>query len=232
MRRFYQQVTTDAAAGGFQVLLDGRPVLTPAKAPMVLPTLALAEAIAAEWQAQGEKIRPATMLQMQFASTALDLTGKQREAVIDQLSAYAGTDLVCYRVGHPADLVAREALVWQPLLDWVALRYDAVLRVAVGVMPCEQPESAWRALRAAVAGHDDWTLTALQVAVTGCGSLVIGLALIEGRIDADQAFEASQLHETHQIEQWGEDAEAAHRRAALKADIAAVRRFVELLGRG
>lgn len=229
MKRFYKEVAAVEIDGGFQVLLDGRPVRTPAKAPMVLPTRALAEAVAAEWQVQGEQIRPFTMPLTSLASTTLDLTVKQRDILVEQLSAYARTDLLCYRVDHPEELAAREAKLWQPLLDWAALRYDAVLHVVVGIMPREQPEGACRALAAAVAGYDDWRLTALQVATTGCGSLVVGLALVEGRLDAEAAFEASQLHESYQIERWGEDHEATKRRAALRIDIADTRRFVDLL---
>ena len=230
MKRFYKQVAAAGAEGGFQVLLDGRPVRTPAKAPMILPTSALAGAVADEWQAQGEQIRPSTMPLTSLASTTLDLTIKQRDAVVGQLAAYARTDLLCYRVDHPAELVAREGQLWQPLLDWAALRYDAALHVVVGIMPREQPDGACRALAAAVAGYDDWRLTALQVATTGCGSLVVALALVEGRIDAAEAFEASQLHESYQIERWGEDHEATKHRARLRADIADTCRFVDLLG--
>ncbi|MEI6556946.1 MAG: ATP12 family protein [Rhodospirillaceae bacterium] len=229
MKRFYNEASVGAAEGGFQVLLDGRAVRTPAKAPMILPGRALAEAIAAEWQAQDEEVRPGTMPLMALSSTALDLTTKHRETVVGQVAAYAGTDLLCYRVDHPADLVARETHIWQPLLDWAALRYDAVLHVVVGVMPREQPAGACRALAAVVAGYDIWHLTALQTATSGCGSLVLALALVEGRIDAAAAFDASQLHESYQIERWGEDHEATRRRVALRADLADIRRFVDLL---
>jgi len=165
----------------------------------------------------------------QLASTTLDLTGRQRQTVIDQVAAYAGTDLVCYRVEHPAELAAREAAVWQPLLDWVALGFDAALQVGRSLMPRPQPDGACAALRAAVAAYDDWLLTALQLATTAAGSLVIGLALIERRIDAGQAFEASELHESYQLERWGEDSDATRRRAALAADLNAARRFADLL---
>ncbi len=232
MRRFYHQAAVGEAGEGFQVLLDGRPVRTPAKAPMVLPSRPLTEAIAGEWAAQGDTIRPGTMPLMALSSTALDITAKQPELVVEQVAAYAGTDLLCYRVEHPPELSAREAQLWQPLLDWAALRYDAALHVVVGIMPREQPEGACRALAAAVATYDIWRLTALQTATTGSGSLVIGLALLEGRVDAALAFEASQLHESYQIERWGEDHEATHRREALRADLADIRRFVDLIGAG
>jgi chaperone required for assembly of F1-ATPase len=229
MKRFYQQVSATAGADGFAVQLDARPVRTPAKALLTLPTRALAEAIAAEWRAQEREIRPATMPLTQLASTTLDLTGRQRQTVIDQVAAYAGTDLVCYRVDQPAELVAREAAVWQPLLDWVMLSYDAALQVGRSLMPRPQPEGACAALRAAVAGYDDGLLTALQLATTSAGSLVIGLALIEGRIDAGQAFEAAELHESYQLERWGEDPDATRRRRALAADLEAARGFADLL---
>ncbi|MEI6984546.1 MAG: ATP12 family protein [Rhodospirillaceae bacterium] len=228
MRRFYQQATFTEIDGGFQVLLDAKPVRTPSKAPLVLRLAGLAGAIAAEWQAQDQEVLPGTMPLMQLASTTIDLTARQRPEVIDQLAAYAATDLLCYRVANPADLVARENLIWQPLLDWAALRFNAALLVHVGVMPCSQPEGACRALRNAIESRDDWMLTALQSVTTGCGSLVIGLALIEGRVSPEEAFEASQLHENFQIEQWGADEESGRRQQALKADIMQVRRFIDL----
>ncbi len=230
MKRFYQEVSVVATEVGFAVHLDNRPVRTPAKALLTLPTGALAEAIAVEWRAQAQDIRPATMPLMQLASTTLDLTSRQRHSVIEQVAAYAGTDLVCYQVERPEELRAREAVVWQPLLDWVADHFGAVLETGRGLMPRPQPESARAALRAAVAACDDWRLTALQLATTSAGSLVIGLALIKGRLDPGQAFEASELHETYQLDRWGEDPDAARRRRALAVDLEAARRFSDLLG--
>lgn len=229
MRRFYKEAAAAAVADGFEVRLDDRPVLTPAKARLVVPTLALAQAIAAEWQAQEKKIVPATMPMTQLASTTLDLTGRGRDAVVEQLAAYVGTDLVCYRAGQVEVLTHREGRVWQPLVEWAALRYDAVLEVGYGVMPRPQPEASCRALRAAVAACGDWLLTALQLATTTSGSLVIGLALVEGRVDAAQAFDAAQLHETYQIETWGDDPEATRQRIGIRADLEAARRFADLL---
>ena len=146
-----------------------------------------------------------------------------------QTADYAGTDLVCYRAVHPPALAARQQAVWQPLIDWAVLRYDAPLTVTTGVIPKRQPEATLRAFAAVVAEQDDFRLTALHVASAACGSLVIGLALLEGHLDAGEAFAASQLDETYQIEAWGEDAEQAERRRALAADIAAASRFMSLL---
>ncbi|WP_207457933.1 ATP12 family protein [Azospirillum sp. SYSU D00513] len=229
MKRFYKAVSVEAVDGGFDVRLDGRPIRSPAKAPLVIPSEPLARGIAAEWEAQGDDIKPSDMPLMQLASTAVDLIGKGRAQIVDGVVGYAGTDLLCYRAEHPQPLVDRQARLWQPLLDWATLRYDAPLQVCAGLMPKPQPEHAIRALRAAVEEMDDWTLSAFQTATGACGSLVVALALFEGRIDAEEAFEVSQLDETFQIEQWGEDAEATKRRANLRADIASCRRFVDLL---
>jgi chaperone required for assembly of F1-ATPase len=229
MKRVYKEVTTRPAEAGWGVGLDGRPMRTPGKNDLVAPTEKLAAAIAAEWDAQQDEIRPATMPLTRLAATAIDRTAVQRRRVIDEIAGYGGTDLVCYRADHPPALAARQQAVWQPLLDWAALRYDAALAVTCGVIPTRQSPAALKAFAAAVAAHDDFRLTALHALTTACGSLVIALATMQGRLDAAEAFAASQLDETFQIEQWGEDAEAAARREALAADIAAASRFLELL---
>ena len=153
----------------------------------------------------------------------------QREAIIRQAAHYAETDLVCYRASHPPALVTRQQAVWQPLIDWAAERYQAPLTVTNGVIPAIQPAASLAALAAAVAAQDDYALTALHAATGACGSLVIALALINGRLDAAAAFAASQLDESFQIEAWGEDSEQAERRAALAAEIEAAVRFIALL---
>jgi chaperone required for assembly of F1-ATPase len=229
MKRAYKQAAARAAEGGWGVALDGRPMRTPAKHELIVPSAALAEAIAAEWDAQQDEIRPATMPLTRLAATAIDRTRTQRELVVAEAANYAGTDLVCYRAEHPPALIARQHAEWQPLIDWAMQRYDAALAVTSGVVPQPQSPAALKAFAAAVAAQDDFRLTALHTMTTACGSLVIALAAMEGRIDAAEAFDASQLDETFQIEKWGEDAEAAARRKALAADIAAAARFIELL---
>ncbi|HVC55673.1 MAG TPA: ATP12 family protein [Stellaceae bacterium] len=231
MKRVYQDVATRPADGGWGVALDGRPLRTPARGELVLPQAALAAAIAAEWAAQQAEIRPATMPLFRLAATALDRTAPQRDRVIAEAANYAGTDLVCYRAEHPPALAKRQHAVWQPLIDWATARYDAALAVTRGIVPIPQSPAALKAFAAAVAAQDDFRLTALHALTAACGSLVIALALLEDRIDAAAAFAAAQLDETFQIEAWGEDAEAAARRHALAADIAAAARFAELLGR-
>ncbi len=229
MKRFYQQTGIVPAAGGYEVVLDGKPIKTQGKQPMVVPSAALAGAIAAEWEAQQEEIRPAQMPLTRLASTAIDRVAPQREAIMQQIADYAGTDLVCYRAVHPPELAIRQHAVWQPLADWAAQRYAAPLEITAGIIPIRQPVASLHALAAAVAGHDNFALAALHLLTGTCGSLVIALALTEGRLDAAEAFAASQLDESFQIEAWGEDPEQAQRRAGLTEDIEAAARFLALL---
>lgn len=229
MRRIYKQVSLSETAEGWQVSLDGRPIRTPARAPLAIPAKALAEAVAAEWDAQGDIVRPDTMPLTGLANVAIDRAVGQRAAMVAAVAAYAETDLLCYRDDGGGALAALQRDQWQPLLDWATSRYDALLVVTAGVMHRRQPETAVKALRAAVEALDPWRLAALQNAVGASGSLVLGLALLEGRIEADQAFELSQLDESFQMAKWGEDAEASARRAALRADLAATGRFLALL---
>jgi chaperone required for assembly of F1-ATPase len=182
-----------------------------------------------EWEAQHGEIRRETMPLTRLAGVTIDRDAAQREAVVRQIADYAGTDLVCYRAAHPPALAARQQVVWQPLVDWAIERYAAPLTVTSGVIPSSQPAASLAAFTAAVAAYEDFALTALHAATAACGSLVIALALFESRLDAAEAFAASQLDESFQIEAWGEDREQAERRAALNADIAAAARFVVLL---
>jgi chaperone required for assembly of F1-ATPase len=229
MKRFYREAAIASAAGGYSVILDGRPIKTPAKLGLIVPNAALAAAIAAEWDTQQGEIRPAEMPLTRLASTAIDRVSAQRDAIVQRIADYARTDLVCYRAAHPPALAARQQAVWQPLLDWAVLCYDAPLEVTAGVIPITQPAASLRAYSAAVAAQDDFAVAALHLATGACGSLVIALALIEGRLDAAEAFAASQLDESFQIEAWGDDEAQAQRRRALAGDIAAAAQFLSLL---
>ncbi len=217
------------AGTGFTVTLDGRPLQSPAGTAFILPAKELAQAIAAEWRAQKEDIRFHAMPLTALAGAAIDRAGKERREVIDHALQYAGADLLCYRAEAPSELVLRQQARWQPLLDWLADAYGARLAVTAGIAHVDQPKPALHSLRAAVEALDDFELTALSSATAACGSLVVGLALTAGRIDAEAAFEASQLDETFQSERWGEDAEAAERRRRLKAEIGAAAKFLELV---
>lgn len=229
MKRVYKIVAVDSIEGGFQVALDGKPLRTPARAPLVLPQRALIAGIAAEWDAQTGIIVPDSMPLMQLASTAIDHVAPQRERIVADVAQYATTDLVCYRADSPVGLVERQQKIWQPLVDWVRQQFDAPLAVFTGVMPRPQPPETLRALRTAIDSLGDLELTALQAITAASGSLVIALALLRRRIDPDQAWAASQLDETFQIEKWGEDAEAAKRRQTLLRDMRSAARLLDLV---
>ena len=229
MKRFYKKAEPVPAAGGHGIALDGRLVKTSGKHDLIVPSLALAATMAAEWEAQQGEIRREAMPLTRLAGATIDRSAAQRDAVVRQVAHYAGTDLVCYRAAHPPALAARQQAIWQPLIDWAVDRYGAPLATTTGITPAPQPAASLAAFTGAVAEHDDFSLTALHAATAACSSLVIALALLEGRLDADQAFAASQLDESFQIEAWGEDAEQVERRAALAGEIAAAARFISLL---
>ncbi|MCZ6861494.1 MAG: ATPase [Alphaproteobacteria bacterium] len=229
MRRFYKVVSVAREGDAFTVTLDGKKMRTRAKAPFHLPNEALARAIANEWEDQGSTIKPQSMPITRLAGTAIDRVSPARSRVIDELAAYGETDLLCHRADRPAELVTRQDTAWRPLLDWAAQKYSADLKVTIGILPQPQPKQALAALRGAVAGFDDMMLAGLHSATTASGSLIIGLALAEGRIDAAGAFEISQVDETFQIERWGEDAELEEQRAGIRADMESTAIFIRFL---
>lgn len=230
-RRFYKTVEAVACEGGYGVLLDGRAVRTPAKRPLTVSTEALARDIAGEWAAQSAEIQPASMPLTQISCTALDLLAEP-EAVgraVDELVSFAETELLCYRAEDPPELAERQEALWQPLLDWLALTHDAPLMTTTGILAVEQPRTALDALRGLLGRFEPPRLAALATAVRASGSLVVGLALLDGRIDVRQAFEASELDETFNIERWGEDPLAKERRDGVLFDLDAAWRFSRLL---
>ncbi len=232
-RRFYRQATAgpppdSGAHDGWAVLLDGRPMRTPSRQPLRLPTAALAEAVATEWAAQGKHIAPETMPLTRLANTALERVAPSRATIVAALLDHVDTDVLCYRADHPEDLAARQMADWQPLLDWAAQTLSARLAVTHGIMPIRQPSAAVTALRAALEGLDDWALTGVQGAAAAAGSLVLALALAHGRVDGAACFALSRLDETVQMAQWGEDAEAIASREAVRRDILAAERLVRL----
>lgn len=229
MKRVYREVRVAPAGDGWSIRLDARTLQTPGRAALLLPKRGLAEAIAGEWDAQTDTVAPATMPLMRIAATAVDRVAPQRPRAIEEIIGYVGTDLVCYRADRPAELVARQGALWQPLVEWATLRFDAPLPVTTGIVPRPPSAAVTAAFQSAVEALDPWWLTALHGATTACGSIVIGLALAEQRLDAEGAWQAAQLDESFQIEKWGEDAEAAARRRELKRDIEATARFMDLL---
>jgi len=215
-KRFWTDVGVVDAGGGWTVALDDRAIKTPAKKDFVAPTRALAEAVAEEWRAQDEVMNPKAMPQTRYVNSVLDGIAPQREAVIETVAAYGGSDLLCYRAEHPDTLIARQAAQWDPLLDWACTKFDVNLILASGIMPVSQPEQSLQRLSDAVAGHDNFVLAGLHDLVSISGSLVLGLAVSAGRLKPAEAFALSRLDDDWQIEQWGEDDEAS-KTAALKA---------------
>ena len=208
--------------GGFTLRLDGKRAMTPARNPLAVPQPALAEAIAAEWAGQGEFIDPAAMPVTRLANSAIDGVAARPAEVQAEVLAYAGTDLLCYRAGEPEGLVARQREAWDPLLAWAetALRLASCWRRAI--VHVAQPEATLAALSAAIEAFDEpFRLAGLALATTLSGSALIALALAEGALDVDAAWAAAHVDEDWNIAQWGEDAEAAARRAQRFADFKA-----------
>lgn len=227
MKRFYTDVLIEAGAGN-AIRLDDRPVRTPAKAPLALPSAALAEAIADEWRAQGDKLDPRTMPLTGLANAAIDRVGPLRASFAADLAAYGETDLLCYRAEGPAPLVARQAESWDALLDWARHRYDVAFTLVTGIMHRPQPAATVARLAEAVAARDAFTLAGLSPLVTISGSLVAALAVAEDAITPEAAFDATHLDEIWQAEMWGEDSLATAARDARRADFLAAARFVSL----
>lgn len=228
MKVFYATAAIVPGDTGFAVTLDGRPLRTPGKRAMVLDSESLAAAIAAEWQAQEGEIKPATMPLMKLASTAIDRVAARRDETAAGTAGYAKSDLLCYRAEAPDELIARQAATWQPLLDWAALRFDAPLLVTQGVIAITQPDASVAALARAVAALDLFDLTAVADLTGLMGSLILALALWDGRLAAADASDAALLDEDFQAERWGVDDEAAERLAAIRAEIAAGAEFMAL----
>lgn len=226
MKRFYKEAAATALEAGFGVALDGKPVRTPGGSVLTVPTQALAAAVAAEWAEQTGDVRPLGMPLTRLVLTQIDRVAPRRTEVAAEMLAYAETDLLCYRAEEAA-LADRQRAVWDPLLDWLAARYGVTLAVTDGLMPVAQA-AACAPLAAKLDGLGDADLTALALAAPAAGSLVIGLALLDGRLSAEEAFAVSQLDETYQIEHWGEDYEAADRRADLAREFQDIARFLTL----
>ena len=231
MRRFFKAVDVHQVADGFEIALDGRPMRTPAKAPLAVPSRPLAEAIAEEWRGQSDTLDLGNMRLTKLANTAIDRIAPDPRPVIEEMVGYVETDLVCYRAESPEELVTAQTESWTPLLNWLEERHDVRLDTTVGVVPRRQSPIAVQAVRDILSAEGPVALAALHSAMTVAGSIVIALALSEGRLDGERAFTLSQLDEDHQIAKWGDDAEAAARRAALRLEMLAAERFLRL-GRG
>jgi chaperone required for assembly of F1-ATPase len=220
-KRFYESASVAERPEGYAIQLDGRGVKTPGKRDLLLPTRELADAVAAEWVAQGERIDPATMPLTRLVNTAIDAVAQRMEEVADDVVAFAGSDLLCYRAESPQPLVQRQSDTWDPVLDWAKQHLGSGFHLRAGLMPIEQSPEALAAVKAALSGLDALTLAALHVVTTITGSAVLALAHLRGRLTADEVWAAATVDETWQSEQWGRDTEAEALAAKKKAEFMA-----------
>ncbi len=229
MKRFYREAAARPSEGGFEILLDGRPVRTPARNLLAVPGARLGEAIVAEWRAQGDKVDPRTMPLTGLANAAIDRVTPDPAGFASGLAKYGESDLLCYRAEAPAPLVVRQAEIWDPLLEWARRRFEVDFATVCGIIHRPQPEPTVERLTRAVADHSPFELAALSPLVTISGSLLIALALAEGAIDREAAWAAATLDEAWQAEQWGTDPEAAAALEAKRREFEAADRFLQLI---
>lgn len=229
MKRFYKEAVAVPVEGGHEVHLDSRPVRTPARATLLLPTPALGAAVAAEWAGQGEEIDPRAMMMTGLSNAAIDEIAPNAAKFAAGIAAYGESDLLCYRADSPAPLVQRQAEQWDPLLEWAAARYAVTFAVTSGVLHVAQKPETLARMQAVVGAFDPFLLAGLSTLVTISGSLVCGLALVENAFDPDAVWQAAELDELWQAEQWGDDAEAEARREKRRTEFDAAVTFCRML---
>ncbi len=225
MKRFWTEVGVDAR----EVRLDGRPVRTPGRLPLVLPTDALAEAVAGEWRSVDAAIDPRAMPLTGLANAAIDRIAPDPARFAEGLARYGESDLLCYRADDPPELVARQAALWDPPLAWARGRYDVGFEVTTGIVHRAQPSATIARLGEAVGALGAWRLAGLSPVVTITGSLVLALALAERAMTVDAVWAAAQADEDWQAERWGEDALAAEARDARRRELGAAAAFLAAL---
>ena len=229
MKRRYAVAAVVGSEGDYRIELDGQPVMTPAQQHLSVPSRPLGDAIAGEWDGQGDRIDPSTMPLMRLAATAIDRVAGDREDVVTGLLDWGMSDLVCFRADHPVELVRRQEASWQPLVDWAAAEHGASLTVTSGIMPQEQSPDAILALRSVLCDLDSFRLVAVHSVASTTGSLIIALSVVGGHLSADEAFSAGALDELWSLEVWGDDAEARSRLHVRQADLREAERFLGLL---
>lgn len=230
MKRFYKLAEAGTAPGGFVIRLDGKTLKSVMQHSFVFKSKDMAEAIAAEWQAQKGDIVPSSMPLMQLATTMTDKSnGADRKAMNVEVLKYGASDLVCYFALTPPDLVKRQEEAWLPLLKWLADTHGIVLERVNGIKYHNQPPESLEKLNALINGLDAATFTIVQAVTAGLGSVAIALALADGWLDADGAFEAATVDENFQLETWGEDELARKRLEGVRAELSAVVKFRDFL---
>ena len=229
VKRFYKEVSCSETDGLFSVALDGRPVRTPSRSLLALPSRPLMASICDEWRAQAEWILPDSMPLTRLANSAIDGVTEQMEEVRQALIAFAGSDLLCYRVETPQELALKQAEAWDPVLDWVETRFGARFVTGTGVGHVVQPQDSINILSEHLAGKSAFELAPLHVMTSLTGSLFLALAVAENRLDVEQAWAAAHVDEDWQMAQWGEDEEAMSRRDRRFEDFRSAADFLRLL---
>ena len=229
-KRFWTKTEVEACDGGFTLRLDTRPVKTPAKAAFVVPSLAMAQACAVEWDAQSGVIRPDTMPMTRYANSAIDKVAHQHDDVVEIVAAYGETDLLCYRATEPEALIARQSGGWDAHLDWAASTLNARLNVTQGVIPIPQDAASLTNLHRLTAAFDPFQLAPFHDFVAITGSLILGLAMAKNRLTADEAFTLSRIDEHWQAELWGQDEDAAQMESGKRAALSEALRFFRYHG--
>ncbi|MGZ2412625.1 chaperone required for assembly of F1-ATPase [Sphingomonas sp. F9_3S_D5_B_2] len=229
MKRFWKEVVVEHGGDGWSVRLDGRPVRTPARASLSVPTEQLARGIADEWAGVEEKMEPGAMPLTGLANAAIDRVQPDRQAFASSLAGYGEADLTCYRAEAPRALAERQAEVWDPLLAWARRRYDVDFCTTAGIVHVPQPTATVNRLAHTVAALDPFQLAGLSPLVTIGGSLIAGLAVLEKAVSVAQAWEAVSVDERWQLDQWGADAEAEVALENRHRDFIAAAHFLELL---
>jgi len=227
-RRFFELADYEQRPEGWLIVLDGRPVKTPCKASLVLPSKALARAVAQEWAAQGETIDPETMLLTKLANTAIDRVKGREGEVAQEIAGYASSDLLCYRADSPQELAELQGAIWDPVLEWAASTLAARFQRVAGVVHVAQPEETLAAVGRAIEAFDAFGLTGLHNMTTLTGSCLLALAYGHRHLTAEQAWHAALVDEDWQISQWGEDREARERREKRWGEFVASCRFLDL----
>lgn len=225
-KRFWRSVSVVSHDDGFGVMLDSAPLRTPERRDLVAPSQALARLIAAEWDAQGDVIAPASMPMTRLANTAIDRVAAKRAEVAAYLAQYGETDLLCYRAEGPPELAERQAAAWDPLLSWAETTFGARLVATEGVMPVTQSPQALAALAGVLRAQSAFELTALHELVVLSGSLVLGLAAAHGHLPAEEVWARSRIDEDWQAEQWGRDDEAEEAAQNRRDGFLAARNFL------
>lgn len=222
----YEVVAKD---GLYELDRNGRVLMTPAGKPYLLRSAVLAEAVCAEWRAQGEKIDPKTMPLSQLTATAFDVVAKERAKITDKLVAYTSSELLCHRAESPADLARKQHEVWQPIIEWCKGGFGVDFSLGGGVMPVRQQKETIETLRMAIKSFDDFLLAGLSLAVDSSGSLILGMALANGYMNAQEVLKAAELEVDYQAQTWGKDPVTQARQDETLADLQACEKWFSIL---